>query len=920
MQAVARPFLVDWGLAAGVFGAWLVLGGIEPSVAAATDKLRLAVTAGAFRPQWPLGPLAIGVAGLALAWLRGGPQERLRQATLLAAALLALRVVALHDGLTYLFPFLTLLWSPHALWAVALVFLGYVHLPLGSRLKPIRTGYIAGGLLAVCLPLYCLYALYFCQITMLHSDEGQYLRVTQSLLHDGDMDLANNLSTEQTNEFHVREFAIKKAAAAPEGKIHSVHPIGLSVAFVPAYWWGLTHWENPRLAAALFMALLASACVPVLFVYLTRLGVPRWSALLATGIMAVTAPFFHYTNQLYPDIPALLIVLVALLALAHYQVPGGSYRSWGKGELPLLGLVSLLLCCLPFLHPRLTPLGLLCGAGVLWQAYHSPRRRLALAIVGAVVAGGLYALIAFHYAFSGDWLGPLRPGSGAWDEGSLDISVWLISLPGYWLQVGKGLLNNAPIYFFALFGLLALARLRDRRVVLAVSVYALTAGIAGLHPNMNFGYGLPNRALVMALPVLVLGLAWSLPLLLRSATIAFLAALALTISLESVLNTLVLPESGYEGSNLLTRSINHFYPLNQHFFAPGQRDLPVLDLAFWALLLAALFFRPQRNSLRGVLVAAAALAPFLWSKSDALAARLPASLSPYMADSAPLRFDVPLRLPDEATQPDGSLLARPGETPFGSVNFSEIKIPRLRFPRPGIYRLTLRGLHIEPPAGQAAGLLNILQRYTAQAVSTWGWWSSYPLVGGATNDPYEITFQFTRPSIGYASIIYWGRGELALEGMHGTFTAVPIEPQLTEINRFAYGLPERPIRARLNVSNLPAGYYRVRYNLTGSTFARFFERDPVPIKTAVYAGPLPDKFAPLWFDAGPAQQLNINSTYSLWEGLHPPWWLSLPFAADQELRFVLSRPQDVYVLLHYAGPADLTLTDIALYRETFDYR
>ena len=75
--------------------------------------------------------------------------------------------------------------------------LGYVHLPSVRRaprdLEPhqIRRQSI---LFLVCLPMYVLYALYFCQITMVHGDEGQYLRVTQSLVHDGDMNLANNLS------------------------------------------------------------------------------------------------------------------------------------------------------------------------------------------------------------------------------------------------------------------------------------------------------------------------------------------------------------------------------------------------------------------------------------------------------------------------------------------------------------------------------------------------------------------------------------------------------------------------------------------------------------------------------------------------------------------------------------------------------
>ena len=200
----SRPFFLDLGMAVGVFCAWLALSGFEPLIAAATDKLHLAVSLGEYRLQWPLGPAALGIVGLVLSWVRyrffpGGPQlqDRLHRAALLAVVLLALRLVSLLDPIVYVFPYLTLLWSPHALWAVALVFMGYVHLPSTQGQKAPRTAYIAGTLLVICLPLYFLYTLYFCQVTMLHGDEGQYLRVTQSLLHDGDMDLANNLGAEQ---------------------------------------------------------------------------------------------------------------------------------------------------------------------------------------------------------------------------------------------------------------------------------------------------------------------------------------------------------------------------------------------------------------------------------------------------------------------------------------------------------------------------------------------------------------------------------------------------------------------------------------------------------------------------------------------------------------------------------------------------
>ncbi len=938
-----RSFGLDLGLALVLLCLWLALSGFEPLVAAATDQLRLAVRAGSYRPQLPLFPAAVAAAGLVLAWLRhrcgGSPQlqERLQRATLLTAALLALRLLALWDAPVYLFPFLTLLWSPHALWAVALIFLGYVHLPpAGCRgAFPIRCA--AAGLLILFLPLYLLYALYFCQITMLHGDESHYLRVTQSLLHDGDMDLANNLEEGYTDEFHVTEFAVHKAPASPEGKVHSVHPIGLSVALVPAYWWGLERWENPRLAAALLMALWASLCVPLFFLYLTRLGAEPWAALLATAVMALTGPFFNYTNQLYPEVPALLIVLVALVPLAHWQLPGGSYRSWGRWEVKRLGSLTLLLGCLPFLHPRYVPLALLCGAVVLLQAWHGPRRRLALAVVGLAAAAALWAHLAFNFAFSGDWMGPFRPGN-AWDEGALDLSTWGISLPGHWLQASKGILNNSPIYFIAFLGLLALARRGDRRALVAAGIYAATAAVNGLHPIWEFGFGLPARFLVTALPVLGLGLAWGLPLLLRSAATAFLAALALAVSMEGVFDTVRLTENSFKDHSLLARSINHFYPLHQHFFAPGRDDIPLLDMAFWGLLTASLFLRPRHPGRRWAIIAAAALAPFLWSRSEELGARLSKSLSPYMArlssietgtGIAPVPFNVSLRM-TEAARVDGRLRARPGAASSGLVNFSVMSIPVLGAPHPGVYRLSFPGLRVEPPAGQVSGHLIILSRYTVQVVSPWNSRSSYPLIGGKVRGDYSITFAVQEPAIYYVYTDFSGHGELDLDGIQGSFLPLRIEPQLTEMRHFEHHWQGRPLKAAVVFTGLDPGLYRVRFDLEGSTFARFFERLPAPIRTAAYStGPdSGDGFketANLWFGLKPRGWSTVNSPdyrRPLQEGIHPPWWLSIPGAGHRasQLRFVLPEPGDVGVLLHYDGPVDLQLNRVVLYRETYDRR
>lgn len=909
----SRPFPVDLGLAAGLFGAWLALCGFDPLVAAAMDESRLAVSPGPYRLRWPsLGPALIGLAGLALSWIRhrfreGEPhlQERLQRATLLAGALLGVRLLALVDPIVRIFPFLTILWSPHALWALSLVYLGYLHLPALGAHKPLRANYIAVALFAVCLPLYVLYALYFCQVTMLHSDEGQYLRVTQSLVHDGDMDLANNLDIEQIREFHVTDFGLNKAPASPEGRIHSVHPIGLSVALVPAYGLGLQVWANPRLAAALFIALLASLCVPLVFIYLTRLGAESWSALTATALTAITGPYFYYSNQIYPEIPAIAIVMATLVALAHWQTPGGTYQSLGRWEIPVLGLLTLLLCFLPFLHPRLVPLGLFCALPVLLQAWRSRRRRWALPTIGLVVAGGLWALIAFHYAFSGDWLGPLRPGSGAWDENALDIAIWKISLPGHWLHVGRGILNTSPIYFFALIGLLSLARLRDRRILIVFVLFAATAGINGLHTQWVFGHDLPGRFMMTAIPVLAMGLAWGLPPMLRRATTGFLVALALAISLESVLHVLVVPEAGYRGYNLPDRSIHRYYPLHLHFFEPDQQDLPLLDLALWGVLAGALFIRPRKFGLRVAVVAAAAFAPFVWSHSEVLNSRLQRSRSPYMPilsdgiKPTSNSFRVPIdSVPEDAADSEGRIRAREGYSQKGRVGYS-----RMGPLHKGRYRLNFRGLRVEAPKGETSGHVTLSRRYTVPAVSLWSTNSNYPLIGGKPNRDKSVIFDVDQPQFFYVHIFYTGTGELSLDEIRAEFFRLPelADPIISELARMRPVKQDPPIQFARKISNLSKGIYLVRFNITGSSYRSLFERHPEPIMTAVYTLPTP--------------------AHRIAYGAHPPWWLSIPFGGDKvrELRFTLDEAQDVHVVLQYKGKSDLDLTEIVLYQETYDH-
>ena len=536
-----------------------------------------------------------------------------------------------------------------------------------------------------------------------------------------------------------------------------------------------------------------------------------------------------------------------------------------------------------------------------------------MATVGLVVAVGLCALVAFHYAFSEDWLGPLRPGSGAWGEDALDIAIWKISLSGHWLHVGRGILNTSPIYFFALFGLLILGRLRDRRVVIAAALYAATAGINGLHTLWVFGHDLPSRFIMTALPVLVMGLAWGLPPLLRRATTSFLVTLALAISLESVVHTLTLPEAGFKGNNLLGRAINRFYPTHLHYFGPEQKDLPLLDLIFWAVLALALFFRSRHTWLRAAAIAVAAFAPILWSKTDVYAARFQKSRSPYMsllADEVKplqLKFKVPLKpVGEKAADPKGGLHARQGHTPEGTVGYSRVSLPMLHVPHRGICQLNFHGLRVDAPEGEISGYLTLVRRYTVPAVSGWGTSSNYPLTGGKVKGNQSLTFEIHRPP----SLLH----PHPLHGERAIWRSTVFEPRSsqspTRLNRKSRRFTARrtktheyPIRAVHRFRNLPEGIYRVRFNLTGSTFAALL-RAQTPNRSTQRSLPCRPPPVP-WYRA------RIRPG-----GCRSP----SPIRRPPSCALFWTRPRTFTCCFQYDGKSELDLEEIVLYRETYDHR
>ena len=939
-----RSWQLDFCLAATSIFIWNLLNTLDIRLGFGSDSLRFALDIRAWQNTWPWPSWVVSTLGLGGAFLnahrnesgRGSIQRLVWRVTQLCVALILLRLFALWEVAGYLLPYVSLLWSPHANWAMNLLFL----LPLLHGLASTWARCVGclsnRGLCTVTFLvsalLFSSYTLYFCQITMLHGDEGQYLLVTQSLIRDGDMDLTNNIEPENIREFHVIDsFGLHKAPGSPAGKLHSVHPIGLSILLVPPYMAGLDLWQNPRLACALTMALLAAGCVALMLAWLLRLQIATWAALAAAAIAASTGPLFLYTTQLFPDLPALFISLIALCAFAHWQVPGGSYRSWGRLEPFWLSLLSAALAFLPFLHARFTPIALLAGIGIVLQIRGTPKPKVALAPVVGVVVVALVLLLQFNLAFSGDWLGPFKPGN-AWEEGALDAATWWTSLPGHWLHGDVGLVNSTPIYLYSLLGLALLAKQRDRRLLIGVAVYIVTAVVNGMHPDWKFGFCLPARFLVTSLPCLVLGLAAAMSTILRHPGLAFIALVALCVSADSIWMDLVLTEETYVGDNLFARSLNHYYPWQAHF--NSDETLGFLTESFFvALLLAGLFARHLADRMGTgwtgwALVGATALIPTVWGQMESLTSRLKTTTSHFMnrldaeggvGTRKTVGYDLNLKPLSVPRQKDGSIEAVGGRHAPGLV--ARAYMPILE---PGSYVLKLLDLEVQSGAEVLApGHLLLLRRETVHAKSIWETRRILPLI--ADREPTEMIFHINRTALGFTYLHFSGSGSLLVRRARLLHSPGFGNLRTREIHRAegsARSSTEIPLAHVARFPNLQPGGYAVTAELSGTTAHTLVDRASSPVVMAVFletesVGGAMEHRIRSWF--GSKRDLVSLAEQSrpvlpLIETIQPPWWMAIPVLGEDkyQLDFSVFQPGDVWVALKYGGPLDIALDQFVL--------
>ena len=357
---------------------WSVLDVVSVDLAfAETYRFRIDVVG--WRDTWPVLRWLPGWIGIVGGCVQRKPfdRSRIQSCLWLAGLLFGLRLVSLLPGVGTAAPVLGLVWSGNVSWALSLALLVYILLPAANFELASRSRTVGFGLLVCFGILYAVYAVFFVRTTSLHGDEPQYLMTTQSLLQDGDIDLANTTKG-SVLEFHQTNVRPHRAPGSPQDKIHSAHPVGFAAMLAPVYWLGLEAIGHPRLACALLVALTSAISVYLAHRWMIQLGIAPAGALITSIAVGCSPLMFLFSNQIYPEVFALVAALLVLTMLA-------SPPSYGSFGLLVLGSVGILVA-LPMLHQRLLPMAGFLGLIMFLHVRDLPERASIFTGSGAILA------------------------------------------------------------------------------------------------------------------------------------------------------------------------------------------------------------------------------------------------------------------------------------------------------------------------------------------------------------------------------------------------------------------------------------------------------------------------------------------------------------------------------------------------------
>jgi hypothetical protein len=320
------------------------------------------------------------------------------------------------------------------------------------------------------------------------ADEPFYLLTVESLRTDRDLDLTNQYERMAYARFwDGSEPLWHQSSPGPDGRLLSPHNVGLPVLLLPAYSIGGLETTKG------FLATIGGVTVGFAYLLTRRLVRSRTTAAAATALVAVSAPWFIYASQIYPEMPAALLVCLTLWMLLAPR-PG----AW-QGA-----CVALLLAGAMWLGSKYAPIA---AALFLLALVRLPRPGAILLV--AVSAGLASHYLWFHHVtFGGATPYTVNRLYSGYDTVQLVQLHWgfidrVYRFLGLWVDQEFGLVRWAPILLLVLPGASFLVRRKPRAGTILLSVIAVQLFVAVFLAITMRGWWFPGRMLIVVLPALV---------------------------------------------------------------------------------------------------------------------------------------------------------------------------------------------------------------------------------------------------------------------------------------------------------------------------------------------------------------------------------------------------------------------------------
>ena len=332
----------------------------------------------------------------------------------------------------------------------------------------------------------------------LTGDEPHYLVLSESLLRDGDLRVEDNYDSVWRNLYYPDEIDHHVTPTA-DGLVASHYPL-LSVVLAPAMLGAAFGFQvDPYATGKLIMVLLAALTAGFVFTRVirrTRRGAPRMAAGLFSLLAFASMPFLAYSNQLFPELLAGLLLFLITSALYDRTLRSSPFHRGSTVRLLPTYLLVLPVALLPWANLKFAPAALFCGLYLLWVSRNSPRQ---LWITGGLLAMGALAIALFTFTNYGELLGPYATKEIATDQFFTRYATYLF-------DADRGIFALVPLLFWALPGLFLFWR---RSPLFTALLFALI--MIGHLPNLLqadardwlLGYCPAGRYWIAVFPLLV---------------------------------------------------------------------------------------------------------------------------------------------------------------------------------------------------------------------------------------------------------------------------------------------------------------------------------------------------------------------------------------------------------------------------------